>query len=171
MTTPLQPAAPEGQKIGRMVKILLAASLMCNLAVAGVFAGMWLRQGDKPPSPSAMRNLAFGPYGEAMSRAQRKELARSFSQSHADPRAMRAQMQGEFAQILTALRQVPLDENTLQEALSMQQARASQRMQDAQKALQDVILAMSDDERLVFAQNLEQILNRKRSSPPPRNRD
>lgn len=171
MMTPMQPAAPEGQKIGRMVKILLAASLMCNLAVAGVFAGMWLRQGDKQPPPSAMRNLAFGPYGEAMSRAQRKELARSFSQSHADPKAMRAQMQGEFAQILSALRQVPFDDNALREALSVQQARANQRMQDAQKALQDVILAMTDDERLTFAQNLEQIVNRKRPPSSPRTRD
>lgn len=162
MSPSLQPAPSEGMKIGRMVKILLAASLMCNLAVGGIFAGMWLRHGDSPPPPSAMRNLAFGPYGEAMSRPQRKALARSFSKSHADPRAMRAQMESEFAQILAALRQVPLNEAALRTAMATQQARALQRMEDAQKSLLGVILEMSDEERLSFAHKLEEELNRKR---------
>lgn len=171
MSTSPQSAPSDGVKIGRMVKILLAASLMCNLAVGGIFAGMWLRQGEGPPPPSAMRNLAFGPYGEAMSRPQRKALARSFSQSHADPRAMRAQMESEFAQILVALRQVPLDEGALRQAVSTQQARALQRMEDAQKSLLGVILQMTDEERLTFAQKLEEELSRKRPASKSHGRD
>lgn len=171
MSTSPQSAPSEGVKIWRMVKILLAASLMCNLAVGGIFAGMWLRQGEGPPPPSVMRNLAFGPYGEAMSRPQRKALARSFSQSHADPRAMRAQMESEFAQILVALRQVPLDEGALRQAVSTQQARALQRMEDAQKSLLGVILQMTDEERLTFAQKLEEELSRKRPASKSHGRD
>lgn len=139
----------------RWMPIVLVASLALNLLIVGLAAGTVLRLkgGDHAKAPPG-----FGP---ALYRALPKE----------DRRAMRGELSGlhkkgskhrkqDFQALSQALRVVPFDPASVA-ALLQQQALATA---DLQAALQvqwlTRVTEMTDDERKVYADRLEEVVER-----------
>ncbi|MDP2080469.1 MAG: periplasmic heavy metal sensor [Pseudotabrizicola sp.] len=158
---PISPAKSTGKSTGRGVKILLAVSLALNLAVAGTVAGMALRWQDAGRSaPSAVRDLNFGPFTEALTRDQRRAMLRGFVENGPGLREMRAQMRGDFDAVLAALRASPFDPVAFQAAVETQSRRMASRAEGGRDALVTLVVQMSETERAVFVERLEKSLAR-----------
>lgn len=154
MTDPVTPPTPKGA--GKGVKILLAVSLALNLAVIGTVAGVALRGRDEGrPMQMAVRDLNFGPFTDALTRDQRRELLREFSQNGPGLREVRAQMRSDFDAVLAALRTTPFDAAAFQATVAAQSQRITARADAGRTALVGLILGMTDAERAEFAERLE----------------
>ena len=168
MTDPNLPsgATPDTPRTGRAIKIVLAVSLALNLAVAGVVAGAALRgRGDDGPGRHMMaRDVNFGPFTEALTRAQRRGMLSRIGDDGIGLRDMRAQMRGDMDLVIEALRAMPFDAAAVEAALALQSERLSARVDTGRKALIGLILAMSVDERAAFTDRLEAVVSRK--APP-----
>lgn len=160
--------SPLGQgpapKTGRRVKVILAVSLALNLAVVGMVAGVALKSkrqdGGRLPE---VRELNFGPFTEALSRPQRREMLRDFVSDRARLQALRDQIGVEFQAVLDAVRADPFDPAALDAALSAQTSSTVARLERGRQALQSVILGMSPQDRLTYADRLERGLQRRHS--------
>jgi uncharacterized membrane protein len=158
---PIQKNPPPPQGSGRALKIVLAISLAFNLAVIGIVSGAFLkaRHGDwgRPPD---VRELNFGPFSEALSRPQRRDLLRGLIGDRPGLRDLRNQIGGEFAAVLAAVRAEPFDPAALDAALRAQGEGTVERLDRGRKALQAVIIAMTPEERAAYADRLQQGLSR-----------
>jgi uncharacterized membrane protein len=153
--TPPAPNTP-ARRGGRGLKLLLAVSLALNLAVAGIVAGMALRgHSDGRGGPVMSRDLAIGPFSEALTRDQRHALLRSFALGRPDVREIRAEMRADFDAILAALRSEPFDAAAFRAAVEGQNGRMAERAEAARLALVTVVEQMSDAERAAFVDKLE----------------
>lgn len=155
-TAPGTPPAP-APKGGKGLRIALAVSVALNLAFIGLAAGAMLRGG--PPDRMA-RDLDFGPFAEAFSREDRKELRRDFFQRAGDMRAMREAMRDDMAGLIALLRAEPLDRGELDRLLARQGARLAERLELGQTLVVGRIAAMTQGERAAFADRLERALER-----------
>lgn len=155
--TDLPPPAPTASpaRSGKGVRIALAVSVALNLAFLGMAAGLALRGG---PPERMVRDLDFGPFGEAFSREDRKALRDGFFERAGDVRAMRDEMRADMAALLAVLRSEPLDRAALQDLLARQNARLSERLELGQTLVAERIAAMGPAERAAFADRLEQAL-------------
>ena len=153
--SPVEP----GRKPGRGLRIALALSVALNLAVLGVVAGALLRDGPGLHPPMA-RDLAFGPYTEALSRDDRKALRRALFERAPEIRDTRRKMRDETRALLDLLRATPFDPAAVKARMQDQQARMEQQLRLGQGVLQDLILAMSPEDRRAFADRLETGLRR-----------
>lgn len=159
--TDLPPPQPP-RSMARGLKILLAVSLALNLAVVGTVAGFALRfHDDGRPSPSAVRELNFGPFTQALTRDQRRALLRGFAEQGPDLRQMRTQMRGDFDAVLTALRATPFDGPAFRQAIEGQSNRIAARAEAGRDALVALVLQMSDADRAAFVERLEKSLDRR----------
>lgn len=158
--TDLPPPVPS-KSAGRGLKLLLAVSLALNLAVAGTVAGMALRghDPDRPP-PAAVRDLNFGPFSEALTREQRRDMLRGFGERGPGLREMRAQIRADFDAVLAALRATPFDAAAFRAAVESQNSRITARAEAGRDALVGLVVQMSDPERDQFLERLEQALDR-----------
>ena len=148
---------------GRGLKIVLAVSLALNLAVIGIASGAALKahrgDGGRPPD---VRELNFGPFSEALSRPQRRDLLRGFISDRAGLRDLRGQIGTEFQAVLAAVRANPFDPAALEAALSAQSRGTVERLDRGRKALQAVILAMTPEQRADYAERLQRGLERRK---------
>lgn len=142
----------------RGLKIALAVSVALNLAVVGVVAGAVLRGG--PMRDQMVRDLSFGPFAEALTDSDRKALRRAFFDRSPGLRDLRATMQRDMEGVLTALRAQPFDAAALRTALAAQADRLSGQMKLGQDLLAERIDAMTEAERLAFADRLETSMRR-----------
>jgi uncharacterized membrane protein len=147
--------APKGQ---RGLKIALAVSVALNLAVAGLVAGAWLRDG---PGHLMPRDLSFGPFTEALNDSDRRELRRTLGERAHGFREARQEMQADLQALLATLRAEPFDPAAAETALTAIANRATDRLDLGRELLAGRILAMSDAERLAFADRLERGLKRR----------
>jgi uncharacterized membrane protein len=163
------PAVPLHSRLSKRVKFLLAASLALNLAVAGLFVGAVIKtRGDRPPS--AVSDLNFGPFSEALTREQRKQMRRAFLEHGPSLKDMRAQMRDDLVNVATALRAEPFDPEAMRTAFEMQDKRINARIALGREAIMNLILSMSPADRAGFADRLEKALNRHgRDDTKPRN--
>jgi uncharacterized membrane protein len=152
---PSQPTAPGGQ---RWLKIALAVSVALNLAVAGLVAGAWLRDG---PGHGMPRDMSFGPFTEALSDTDRRELRRTLGDRAHGFREARQEMQADLQALLTTLRADPFDPAAAEAALTAIERRATDRLDLGRDLIAERILAMSDAERDAFADRLERGLKRR----------
>jgi uncharacterized membrane protein len=155
------PAARPGG--GRGLRIALAISLALNLLVVGVAGGALLAGAGHPPRP-VVRDLGFGPFGQALSPADRAALRDAFAAEAPDMRGMRREMRSDLARLLAALRADPFDPAALRAALESQGARARERLDLGQRLLADRLVAMSVAERQAFADRLQAALSRGRGA-------
>lgn len=139
------------------VKALLIVSLALNLLVAGLVAGAWLRDG-RPGGRD--RDPGFGPFGEALSDADRRELRRAFMARMPEMRENRAALRADMQGVVTALRAEPFDAAALSAAMDAALARMAGRIEVGQELLVDRITAMDEAERVAFADRLEAALKR-----------
>lgn len=142
----------------RGLKIALAVSLALNLAVAGLVAGAALRSG--PMRDQMVRDIGFGPFAESLSESDRKALRRAFFDRNPGLRDLRATMQQDMAGVLAALRARPFDPVVLRAVLTAQAERLSGQMTLGQDLLAERIDAMTEAERLAFADRLEASMRR-----------
>lgn len=140
----------------------LAASVAINLAVAGLVVGtIWRGQVD--PRRDFVRDLGFGVYSEALSPEDRKALRQSFRDKMPEFRKARAEMGQDLRDILTALRADPFDPEALKARLATQNQRSAGQLALGQELIRDLMLGMSPDARLAFADRLEDRLRHGRN--------
>jgi uncharacterized membrane protein len=151
-TDPGGPAPRSGG--GRALRIALAVSLALNLAVAGVVGGTLLAGVGHPPRP-VVRDLGFGPFGQALSADDRAALRAAFEAEAPDMRRMRREVRADLARLLAALRAEPFDAAALRAALEAQGAHARERLDLGQRLLADRLIAMSVAERQAYADRLQ----------------
>jgi uncharacterized membrane protein len=143
----------------RGIKIALAISVALNLAVAGMAAGAWMKEG---PSRDRMpRDLAFGTFSEALSKDDRRALRKAFLDRAPDFREARTAARAEFAALVAALRASPFDPEALQSALTAVETRVADRLRMGRDLMSERLLQMSEAERLAFADRLEKGLRRR----------
>ena len=142
----------------RWVRIALAISLAINLGIAGVVVGAMLRDGGPMHNANLARDLGFGPFTEALSKADRAELRRAFLAKVPEMRDGRRAMREDIGALLTKLRATPLDIEGLRAAFVRQKARNMERLELGQQLIFDLIVGMTDEARKDFAGRLEQSL-------------
>lgn len=156
--TPVARAA----KTGRGVKIVLAMSLALNLAVAGVVGGAALRSyGDGDGRRQVARDLNFGPFTDALTRPQLREMLAHLGDGRGGLRDMRAQIRGDMDAVLAALQAEPFDPAEVEAVLTRQSERLTARADSGRKALVAVILAMSPEDRAAFTARLAEVVTRR----------
>jgi uncharacterized membrane protein len=139
------------------VKIALAVSVALNLAVAGLAAGAWLRDGPRGGMP---RDMSFGPFSEALDDADRKSIRRSLLSRVGEFREQRQAAKAEFEALLVALRAEPFDASAMQAALAAIEARNSERLELGRTLIETRLIEMSPEARKAFADRLEKGLRR-----------
>jgi uncharacterized membrane protein len=154
--TPITP--PKASGGSRWIKIALAVSVALNLAVAGLVAGAWLREG---PGRGMPRDMSFGPFTEALSDNDRRELRRALGDRGPGFRESRQQMRTDLEALLATLRASPFDPVAAEEALTTVARRTTDRLDLGRDLITNRILAMSDAERQAFADRLERGLKRR----------
>ena len=133
----------------------MIASLALNLLIVGVALGTVLRVkgGDHVKSPPGFGSALY----RALPKDERKALRGELFDQHKKGAKTRSQ---DFAALSAALRTSPFDPAAVQVLLDQQ----AQSMADLQSALQQEwlarVTAMSDEERLVYAERLEEVIKR-----------
>lgn len=155
---PPNPAVPK--KPGKGMRILLAVSLGLNLAVAGFVIGDIAQGGLHGGRDQMVRDLGFGPYSEALSPEERRDLRKNLFERAPEIRDARKQARQDIAGFLEVLRATPFDPAALEGAMGAQQARLSRQLALGQEALRDLLVKMTDAQRLDFANRLERGLRR-----------
>ncbi len=150
--TDLPPVAAATPKTAKRLRIALAVSVALNLAVIGIIAGAILRDG---PRGRFIRELDFGPYGEAFSPADRAAMRDAFLSRDVNMRDLRDQMRAEGAALVALLRADTLDLSKLRELMQAQQGRMVDRIEMGRDLVAERIAAMSAEDRRAFADRLE----------------
>jgi uncharacterized membrane protein len=145
-------------------RILLFASLAVNLLVAGMVAGAFLRSGagpGRPPTENAvLRDLGYGPYGQALTPEERRAVRRATERKAKDLATNRDELRRQMLTLLEALRKTPYEASVVHAIVTEQQARLKERWDIGRELLLDHIDAMTDDERAQYAKRLARILRR-----------
>lgn len=155
---PDAPAPREEAKHGRWMRLALIVSVALNLAVAGVVAGaLW--HGGPPMRPP--RDMGFGPFGEALSEADRRALRRAFHEKGPDMRAERQAMRDDMATLAAALRAEPLDPAALEAAFDGMSARMRGMLSLGETLIYEHAVALSPAERSALADRLDAATTRR----------
>lgn len=157
-TTPPIGVVPRESGGPRWIRIALAISVALNLAVAGLAAGAWLREGPHRGMP---RDMSFGPFTEALSPSDRRELRQAFGDRMPKFREARRETRAELEALLATLRATPFKPAAAEAAIETIARRTTERLDLGSDLLAGRIMAMSDAERLAFADRLEQGLKRR----------
>lgn len=151
-SAPTPPPVTPVVATSRGVKIALALSVALNLAVAGLAAGAWLREGPRGGMP---RDMTFGPFSEALDDSDRRAIRRALLDRLGEFRAQREATRAEFAALLVALRADPFDATALKAALAALEARNAERLELGRSLIETRLIEMSAEERAAFADRLE----------------
>ncbi|GAA3853592.1 periplasmic heavy metal sensor [Celeribacter arenosi] len=146
-------------------RVVLVVSLAANLAVVGLVAGVALRADSWVDRSRSLqvRDVGFGPYVGAMEGEDRRALGREFFREAGGAREARARAQGQFEELMVALRQEPFDAARVEALLLSQQERLAEGQRIGTRLLVAQLAQMESDERLEYADRLDKILTR-----PPR---
>ena len=140
----------------KTLRWVLVASLALNLAVGGMMLGNVLRGG--PDGRDMMRDMGFGPYDAALRPQDRDTLRAALRHKSSDLKASRAVAGADLLQVFTSLRATPFDPAALGAAMTAQQDHLATRMQFGTDAMRDFLISLSPQERLGFADRLEERL-------------
>ena len=147
---PVAPVAPVAAP--RWMRIALVVSLALNLLIAGAAIGMVLRGG---PPPVAVRDLGFGPFAAALSPEDRAALRRDWLARTAAQGDGRRGMREDMRALLATLRAEPFDPEALRAILSRGAARTAGRLDLGLSLIEGRVTALSQAERMDFADRLE----------------
>jgi uncharacterized membrane protein len=151
---------------GRWLRLALAISVALNLAILGIVAGAMIRNHGSSHDGAIARDLGFGPFTEALSDEDRKKLRQAFLAKVPELRDDRRAMRLESAALLSQLRAVPFDTAGLRKVFESQRQRNVERLDLGQTLMLDLVVGMTDSERIAFAARLEVQLAKK-----PKRRD
>jgi hypothetical protein len=151
---------------GRGLKIALALSLAVNLAIAGLVIGAMIGGGPRGGDDPRLRAMGLGPFGTALSRADRADLAARMDRGALrDTRRALGEDLGTFRAALTA---EPFDRDGAQAALARTRAATEALQGIGHDAILDQIAAMTLAERAALAQRLDRALRRMGGHGPHR---
>ena len=157
MTHSATPETPPVQRTALWVKILLGISLALNLAIAGLVAGLILRGGPVLRATHGM-NYAV-PYAAALPREERMALMRDVRNISGLP--SRREQRAHYQKMLDLLRAESFDTNAARQLMATQ----AETMVGAQQAAQTLWLRKMEDlsqaDRLLYADALEEVLKRR----------
>ncbi|GHE02691.1 hypothetical protein U879_18345 [Defluviimonas sp. 20V17] len=157
--------------LNRGWRILIVTSLGLNLlvlgAIGGALFGEWRGHGRV-----VVRDLGFGPYGAALSRADRVALMQAFARETGGFGAERRLARETFGKLLRVLRRTPFDAGEFGKLMTEQEQHMARRMALGQKLLVQRVESMDARQRHAFADRLEAALARhemhhRRPGPPP----
>ena len=148
-------AAPPPGPRSKALRIALAVSVALNLGVLGVVAGALLHDGGMMGARDGVRELGFGPFTEALNGEERSDLRRAFFEKAPDFRAGRKQMRADTQSLLVALRADPFDPDALRTIMESQRQRMIGQLELGQGLMRDLLLSMTPEARLAFADRLE----------------
>ncbi|MGA0540925.1 periplasmic heavy metal sensor [Neotabrizicola sp. VNH66] len=168
MTDPVAPISPPPARTRGWVKALLAVSLALNLAVGGVVAGSYLRNGGPP---RAERDIGLGPLAEALTREDWKALRGAFLDRHPDLKKGPEVLRADFDAVLAALRAEPFDPAAVDAALLTVKLRNEARLNSAREVIADYIKGLTPEARAVIADRLEKVLARGRKKDKDKHDD
>ncbi len=158
---PSPPAPASARHVSpRVLRIALAVSVGLNLAVLGVVAGSLWHDGNGGGRGQMVRDLGFGPFGEALGQDDRHALREWLKGRAPELRSANAQRYADLAAVQAALRAQPFDPDALRAALGAMRGRMESQLALGHEALTDVILAMPNGERLALADRLERGMRR-----------
>ncbi len=144
---------------GKGLRIALAVSVALNLAVAGLFAGSFLKD-HEDGGPRGVREIGFGPFSEALSRDDRKALRRALLARMPEMRQARQEAAQNAQTLLGVLRADPFDPAQLAAVLEAQRVRMAGRFEVGQSLMRDLLVAMTPEARRAFADRLEKRLQK-----------
>lgn len=140
---------------GKGLRIALAVSVALNLAVAGMFAGSFLHDRERRDD---VREVGFGPFSEALSREDRRALRKALLARMPEMRQARQEAGQDAQNLLAVLRADPFDPGQLSAMMEAQRARMAGRFEVGQDLMRDLLVAMTPEARLAFADRLEKRL-------------
>ena len=147
---------------GRVLRIALFVSLALNLIIVGLVAGAVLdnrgKIGPRGQNPRAALDAGIGPFGQAMTREQRRAFGEEFRKRSGDLQSNRAEVRENLSAVLDAITAQPFDPAALQAAFDASQAALGQRQRIGSEVLLGSIAAMSDEDRAEFARKLRKSL-------------
>ena len=159
MTEGNEKMAAKSGNTGRGLKVALFLSLAANLLVVGLVAGTALRHDgriERRGNVSAAIDAGLGPFGQAMTRDQRRGFADEFGQRSGDFRRNRDEVRQQVGDMLVALRAEPFDADAVRRLFNETQVALNQRQQLGTDILIGQLQTMTASERLAFAQRLEE---------------
>lgn len=157
---------PPRKRSGRGFRIVLALSLGLNLLILGAIGGAFLgghRDGPVAGRSVQVRALGLGPLGAALDRGDRAAVVAAASMDRDHMRAQRAalvQATRDFAEIV---RSDPFDRSVAETLLEDQRAIIHGLQGRGQAALLDHLGTMPVDARARFADNLLEVVDRRRN--------
>jgi len=146
------------------LKIALAASVAANLLFVGFIAGAAARHGGESTRMARNPGLgAFGaPYMIALPKQERRAVIRKLRAAGGADVPDRDARRVMFQDVLMLLRATPFDGQALEAAVALQATTSIAVQTNAQEAWLDVVRQMSDAERTVYADAVEEVLRRGR---------
>ena len=157
-------AAPQPVKT-MTLRWVLIASLAVNLAVGGLVVGTFLKGG--PGGHDLARDMGFGPFDMALRPQDRDALKVLLRARAGNLKSIRAETLADLQRILAALRADPFEVATLDTAFSAQQDHLMARIQLGNQTMLDFLASLSVQERLDFADRLEERLSHGKDDLPP----
>ena len=158
---PTPPSLPMRHVTPRALRIALAVSVALNLAILGAVAGSFLHEGGGMGGRGEMvRDLGFGPFGEALAPDDRRVLREWLKGRAPELRSANSQRYADLTAVQTALRAQPFDPAALRAAFEAMRGRMENQLALGHQALTEVILAMPDAQRLALADRLERGMRR-----------
>lgn len=152
------------KSFGRGKNLLLAASLLVNLLVAGVVIGEILedRHHDRGSKGRDERSLSFGPYTRALSDADQRMIWSDLRERQGPPRSHFRQLRAQVEEIAQLIRQTPYDAGAVEQIFERQRQLLDGKTMAVREVLLDHIAGMSDAERVTYADRLQEALHHRR---------
>lgn len=147
---------PSSSTNGRGLRLALAISVALNLAVAGLIAGAALQNGGMfGGRGDGARELGFGPFTEALSKDDRRDLREALFAKAPELRNARRQNREDTRNLLAALRAEPFDPAGLTAVMEAQKRRMTGQLELGQTLIRDFMIGLSPAARREFADRLD----------------
>jgi len=139
---------------GRLIRILLVASLALNLLVVGLAAGWALRHaGGAHPS---RLDMAGGPLTRALSTEDRHRIGQQMRAAWREADDGRGDLRDSYDALLADLRAVPFDPARVSARMRQHRERFAVRFEMGQEVLVTHLATMSPADRRAYADRLEE---------------
>ena len=139
---------------GRLMRILLVASLALNLAVVGLAAGWALRHAGGDAHPSRL-DMAGGPLTRALSTEDRHAIGNAMRETWREADDGRTDLRDSYDALLADLRAVPFDPALVSARMRQHRESFNVRFEMGQQVLVTHLATMSDADRRAYADRLE----------------
>lgn len=153
-------------RLPRWARIALISSLALNVAVIGLLGGLMIAARDVAVGGLPIDGFRF--VVQYLPEDDQNELRRNIVSNRDEMRALRTAMKENREALLAALRADPFDAGATSAAIKAQADATIRFSSTAREALIAQITALSLDERLAFADRIEEELKERRRRGGPR---